>query len=172
MTAVKRGRPPGPAGISCLALPPHPPHIQARLAARGGKLDRRWVDVLNSMDELMHLITAYRRKFRITEEAALTIIASINEPVSPEDLDKALASVKSWKKVSDAGLRARGYVTPEWHMTVKALLPPKLPTIRKRSDREIAQLVINNEIRAGRKPADERSIRRLLKKLKDSGAYL
>lgn len=166
MTNMKRGRPPGPNGIRRQTLRNPPPHIRSRIAARGGKLDQRWVAVLNSMHMHMRLIAAYRRKFRIKEDAALTIIASINEAVNQEDLDKALASVKSWKKVSDAGLSARGYVTPEWHMTVKALLVPKPPTFRKRSDRQIAQLVIDNEVRAGRKPPDERSIRRLIEKLK------
>lgn len=149
-----------------------PTHIQARLEMRGGKPDQRWGEVLKSMDEHMYLITAYRRKFRIKEEAALTIIASLNEAVRQEDLDKALASVRGWKIVSDAGLRARGYVTPEWHMSVKVLLNPKRPNFREHTNRGIAELVRGIEIRAGRKPPDERSVRRLIKKLKDSGAYL
>lgn len=166
MTTGKRGRPPGPAGIRRLALRTPPPHILARLAARGGKLNRRWVDVLNSMDEHMHLITAYRRKFRITEEAAFTIIASINEPVSPEHLDKALASVKSWKKVSDAGLGARGHEKPSWHATVRGLMTRQYA---KCSMRRIAQIVQDIERTANRVVPHERSIRRFIETLR-SGA--
>jgi hypothetical protein len=137
-----------------------------------GKQDQRWVELIKNMDEHMRLLTVYRRKFRITEKSALTIIASINQAVKQKDLDNALASVRSWEKVSDAGLRARGYVTPEWHMTVKALLNPKRPTFREHTNRGVAEHVRGIEIRAGRKPPDERSVRRLIKKLKDSGAYL
>ncbi len=172
MTVKKRGRPPGPAGIRRQVLGNPPPHIQARLAARMGKQDQRWVELIKNMDEHMRLLTVYRRKFRITEKSALTIIASINQAVKQEDLDNALASVRSWEKVSDAGLRARGYVTPEWQMTVKALLNPKRPTFRQHTNRGVAEHVRGIEIRAGRKPPDERSVRRLIKKLKDSGAYL
>ncbi len=172
MTIKKRGRPPGPSGIRRQALGNPPPHIQARLVARMGKQDQRWGELLKNMDEHMRLFTVYRRKFRITEKAALTIIASINEAVEQEDLDNALASVRGWKKVSDAGLRARGYITPEWHITVNALLNPKRPTFREHTNRGIAEHVRGIEIRAGRKPPDERSVRRLIKKLKDSGAYL
>lgn len=172
MTVKKRGRPLGPAGIRRQTLRNPPPHIQARIAARGGELNQRWREVFISMDEYMKLIAAYRRKFRIKGEAALTILASINEAVRQEDLDKALASVKGWKKVSDAGLRARRYVTPEWHMSVMEILNPKRPTFREHTNRGVAELVRSIEIRVGRTPPDERSVRRLIKKLKNTGAYL
>ena len=170
MTVKKRGRPPGPAGIRRQALCNPPSHIKARLAARMGKQDQRWVELLKNMDEYMRLITAYRRKFRITEKAALTIIASINEAVKQEDLDNALASVKGWKKFSDAGIRERGYKTREWHKSLMALLDPNNPTFRKHTDRGIAQLVRGSEILAGRTPPHERSVRRFIKKIEDSGA--
>jgi hypothetical protein len=172
MTVKQRGRPPGPAGTLRQAMLNPPPHIQARLAARGGKLDQRWVDVLMSMDEFMGLITAYRRKFRITHQDAEILLAGLYEAIPSEKVQEARSHCKSWKVLSDKGLRGRGYETPEWHMSVKALLIPKDQPFRKRSDRQIAQLVKGNEIRTGRKPPDERSIRRLIKKLKDSGAYL
>ena len=47
-----------------------------------GKQDQRWVELIKNMDEHMRLLTVYRRKFRITEKSALTIIASINQAVA------------------------------------------------------------------------------------------
>lgn len=168
MTVKKRGRPPGPAGMRRQALLNPPPYIQVRLTARGGKSDQRWIDVLKSMDTHMRLITAYRRKFRIKEEAALTIIASINEAVRQEDLDKALASVKGWKKVSDAGLRAKGYEEPRWHETVRRLMTQQYA---KCSMRRVAQIVQELERNANRAVPHERSIRRFIESLR-SGAHL
>ena len=149
-----------------------PQYIKSRLTARGGKLDQRWVVVLNNMDEYAQSITAYRRQFRITEEAALTILASFSEPVAQGRLDDAIASVKHWKKFSDEGLRARGYVTPKWHESLTQLLDLDRKNSRKRTDRGVAKRVRDGEILEGRHPPDERSVRRLLKKLKNSGAHL
>jgi hypothetical protein len=124
------------------------------------------------MDEYAQSITAYRRKFRITEEAALTILASFSEPVAQGRLDDAIASVKHWKKFSDEGLRARGYVTPKWHESLTQLLDLDRKNSRKRTDRGVAKRIRDEEIREGRHPPDERSVRRLLEKLKNSGAHL
>lgn len=172
MTVKKRGRPPGPTGIRRQTLRNPPPYIQIRIAARGGKIDQRWEDVFISMDEYMELIAAYRRKFRITHQDAEILLAGPLEEISSEKLQEARSNIKSWERLSEKGLRARGYVPPEWHESAKRLLDPKNSTFRKRTDRCIAELVRRQEILANRKPPDERSVRRLIKRLKDSGAYL
>lgn len=162
MIAKKRGRPSSPTRQRQQPLQP-PDYIHARIISRRSKPNQHWSDALQNMEEYQKLITAYRRKFRIKESVALTLIVSLNEAVKQDALNEALSSVKGWKKVSDAGLRARGYETPKWHEFVRALMKTQHARC---SARRVAQIVQENEIRNNKIPPHERSIRRFIKTLK------
>jgi hypothetical protein len=140
-----------------------PDHIKARIVSRAGKSAEQWIHVMQNMDDYQKLVTAYRRKFRIKEADALTLIESFNEPVKRCALHEALSNVKSWKKVSDAGLRARGYEKPMWHEVARNLMAAQQS---RSSERQIAKIVQELEKRENRIPPDERSIRRFFKTLK------
>jgi hypothetical protein len=163
MKIKKRGRPQGPTGMRRLQLLQPPDHIKARIISRAGKPVQQWIDVLQNMDEYQKLIIAYRRKFRITEADALVLIVSFNETVKKCAFDDALSRVKSWKKVSEAGLRARGYEIPKWHEVARKLMAAEHA---RSSDRQVARLVQEREKRENRIPPNERSIRRFFMTLK------
>ena len=169
MNARSRGRPLKPSGWKRLQLLQPPDHIKSRIFSRAGKTNQHWIDVLQNMDEYQKLITAYRRKFRIKEIDALNIVASFNEDVPQNVLDEALLNVKGWKKFSEAGLRGRGYQPPKWH---EVLISMKENQHAGYSDRQTAQIVQLHEQKANRPVPHERSVRRFLSKLKNSGAYL
>lgn len=169
MSARGRGRPPKTSDRMELQLMQPPCYIKSRIVSRAGKTHQHWIDVLQSMDEYQKLITAYRRKFRIKEIDALTLITSFNEDVSQIMLDEALQNVKGWKRFSEAGLRARRYQPPKWHEVVINMMENK-PA--KYSERQTAQIVQHHELKENRLVPHERSIRRFISKLKNSGAYL
>ena len=169
MIAKKRGRPANTSGKRKQQQMPIPDYIKARITARGFRPPKHLLDVLENMEEFQKLITSYRRKFRIKECDALTLISSFNENVDQSSLDEALSKVKCWNKFSHAGLRARGYEIPKWHVTVHDLIAKKYANC---SARRLAQMVQEHEKRENRAVPHERSVRRFVQNLIKSGAYL
>jgi hypothetical protein len=100
MIVKKRGRPANTSGRRQQQLLHIPDHIKARITSRVGKPPEHWIDVLQNMEEFQSLVTSYRRKFRIKECDALTLITSFNENVEQSVLNEALLNVKCWKKFS------------------------------------------------------------------------
>lgn len=161
MTVRKRGRPLGPSKQHLKLLQNPPQHILLWRSARGGETSNMWAEVMEDMEKYQSQIRAFGKKYRIKHDEVWTIL-SMNLPESkPHEVNNALASTqKSWKRMSHAGVRARGLKTPEWRAHAQALrLNPKYSNS---SDREIASLV--QDFCPDKKP-DERTVRRYLKKL-------
>jgi hypothetical protein len=168
MSSKKRGRPLGRSNLHRKMLQSPPPYILERMANRNKKLNSVWTPVVASMDEHQAQIRAFGRKYRIKMADVWTILCMNMHGVKSTSVEEALARAQqSWKRMSEAGLRARGYKIPEWHAQARAIILN--PSNGKCSLRRLTLMVLS---KCAEKKPDERTIRRYLTDLKKTGAYL
>ena len=124
-----------------------------------------WTSVIANMDEHQAKIRAYGRKYRIKTDDVWTILCIEMHEAKSTAFDEAIAKAQqSWKRMSEAGLRARGYKTPEWHPLARELIMN--PNYSHFTERRLASMVRN---KCGDKKPDERTIRRYFEDVKKVG---
>lgn len=168
MSPKKRGRPLSPSKQHLSILQSPPPYILQRVQNRRKEIRSIWTPVVESMDEYHTQLRAYGRKFRIKIDDVWTILCIEMHEAQSTSADEAIAKAQqSWKRMSEAGLRARGYKTPEWHALARELILNSSYT--HHTERGLASIV---RAKCADKKPDERTIRRFFEKVKKSGAYL